>query len=69
MTVTKSPLPIIVGFIALVIIVVIAFAWWQKSKAQKNIEAEQTERILNSDLNTFGSGSDPDLKDLEDKYS
>lgn len=69
MTVTKSPLPKIFAIIGVVVIVLIAFVWWGKAKEQKNKEAEQTERILNSDLHTFGSGVDPKLSDLEDKYS
>lgn len=69
MTVQKSPLPKIFASIAIVVIVIIAFTWWTKAKEQKNKEAEQTERILNSDLNKFGSGVDPSLQDLEDKYS
>lgn len=67
MKVTKSPLPMIIIAIAAVVIVIILFRWWKKAKAQKNLEAEQTERILNADLKTVGSQKD-DLSDLEEKY-
>lgn len=67
MTVTKSPLPGIIIAVCVVIGLVIAFSWWKKAKAQKNLEAEQTERLLNADLHTFGS-SDSSTSSLEDKY-
>lgn len=56
-----------IGIGAVVIIVFISFSWWKKAKKQKNLEAQQTERILNADLETIGS-KDSTLKDLEDKY-
>ncbi len=48
------------------IVVIVAFMWWRKAKEQKNREAEQTERILNANLNTM---VDEELSDLEKKYS
>ena len=41
------------------------YSWWKKAKQQKNLEAEQTKKILETDLNTF---EDNELKDLENKY-
>lgn len=67
MTVTKSPIPGIIVAMCVVIGLFIAFSWWKKAKAQKNLEAEQTERLLNADLHTFGS-SDSSTSSLEDKY-
>lgn len=67
MTVTKSPLPMIILAVIVLIIVVIAFRWWKRAKAQKNAEAAQTERILNADIGQLSE--DPALKDLENKYS
>jgi uncharacterized membrane protein len=66
MQITRSPwIPVMaVGIVA--IIVIVGFNWWKKSKAQKNLEAEQTERILNSDLQTFGG--DGAAEDLAKKY-
>ena len=37
-----------------VLVVLIAFNFWKKRQIQKNLEAEQTERILSQDLGTFG---------------
>lgn len=69
MTVTKetNPVVVIVGFLVLLAIVFIAFTWWKKAKAQKNIEAEHTERILNAELNEIHT-TNPSMQDLEDKY-
>jgi len=58
MSVTRSPwitVWIVMGIAALLFI---GFAWWSKAKHQKNLEAEQTERILNTPLETFGDKED-----------
>ena len=69
MTVTRSPLPSIIISIVVVIGIFIAFSWWKKAKAQKNLEAEQTERILNADLRTMSNqNSGSSMDDLETKY-
>lgn len=67
MKVTHSPvLYIVIGLIALCILLVI-FRFWKAAKKQKNLEAEQNERILNADLGeTFARTAPPD--DLERKY-
>ena len=65
MTVSKSPVVPIIICVTTIVLVVVAFNWWKKSKDQKNKEAEQTERILKSDL---GDLKDDSLKDLENKY-
>lgn len=65
MSVTVSPWVYVGGVAAALAILIIAFAWWSKAKKQKNKEAEQTERILNTPLETFG---DKDFEDLKDKY-
>ena len=49
----------------LVLLVALLYSWWKKAKQQKNLEAEQTKKILETDLNTF---EDNELKDLENKY-
>ena len=60
MTVHRSPwFPVmIVSGIALILFLL--FTWWKQSKAQKNMEAEQTERILSQSLETFGSSGGND---------
>jgi len=40
------------------LLVLMLFRWWQRKQEQKNLEAEQTERILSQPLETLGSGSD-----------
>ena len=67
MTKTTNPVVVLLICLTAVIIVCIAFKWWKRIKRQKNIEAEQTEKILNADLHSFGN-KDSELKDLEDKY-
>jgi len=37
------------------VLVFLLFSWWRAKKEQKNLEAEQTERILNQSLDTFGT--------------
>lgn len=66
MEVTKSPWPIVILVIVILAVVLVAFNWWKKAKAQKNLEAEQTERILNADI---GDISNPEISDLEEKYN
>lgn len=56
-----------IGIIAVILIAFLGFHWWKKAKEQKNLEAEQTARILDADLETIGSG-DSSIDDLEDKY-
>lgn len=65
MDVTVSPIVIIVVAVVIVIVIAILFSWWNKAKAQKNLEAEQTERILNTPMENLGS---VDTSDLEKKY-
>jgi hypothetical protein len=35
---------------------VVVFAWWTSYKKQKNLEAEQTQQILDTPLESFGDG-------------
>ena len=58
MTVTRSPwIPVLI-VIGVIIVLLIIFAWWKKAKEQKNLEAEQTERILNQSLEEIGGSYD-----------
>ena len=57
-----------IGIVAVVVILIILFSWWKKAKKQKNLEAEQTEKILNANLETIGN-NDPTMQELEKKYS
>lgn len=65
MEVTKSPwIPVLV-VLGIIIIVVILFIWWKRVKKQKNLESEQTEKILNTPIERF---SDSEAEDLAKKY-
>ena len=37
------------------LVLLLGFAWWNRVKAQRNREAEEMERILNTPLDSFGS--------------
>lgn len=65
MQVTKSPWIPALTVIGILLMLIIAFIWWNRHKKQKNLEAEQTEKILNTPLDTF-SGSEAEK--LADKY-
>jgi len=54
---------IVLGAIAVVVILSI---WWNRAKKQKNLEAKQTEEILNTPLEKFG---DREIEELADKYN
>ena len=64
MAVTVSPTVWIVGALIILAVLALLFYWWTRAKKQKNIEAEQTEKILNTPLEKLGPG----LTGLEDKY-
>jgi len=58
MTVTRSqwiPVLVVVGIL---LILVLLFNWWKRKRDQKNLEFEQTERILNQPLETIGNQND-----------
>ena len=65
MSVTVSPWVYVGAVAAVLAIIIIAFIWWSRAKKQKNLEAERTERILNTPLETFG---DKNVDDLKGKY-
>lgn len=64
MTVTASPWIPVVFVVAAFGIILVLSRWWKNIKKQKNLEAEQTARILNTPLDMIGSGD----TGLEDKY-
>jgi len=64
MTVTTSPWVWIMGALIILVILALLFYWWSRAKKQKNLEAEQTEKILNTPLEKLG----PDMTGLEEKY-
>jgi len=59
MTVTRSawiPVLVVAGIL---LILLLLFNWWRRNQEQKNLEAEQTERILSQPLETIGNSFDP----------
>jgi len=66
MSVTRSPFVPIFGGLILLAGAALAFVWWNKAKAQKNREFEQTQEILSTSFEEIGGGNE--LRDLEDKY-
>ena len=64
MSVTRPAWMMPAIILGVVLLVALLYSWWKKAK-QKNLEAEQTKKILETDLNTF---EDNELKDLENKY-
>lgn len=51
--------------VTVVAVLVIAFRFWKAKKKQKNIEDENTAKILNTPLESFG---DTELENLQKKY-
>ncbi len=65
MEVTKSPWIPVLAVLGVIVIVIILFSWWKHAKKQKNLEAEQTEKILNTPIEKF---KDSEIEDLKNKY-
>ena len=65
MHVETSAWPYVLIVLGVIAILVILLLWWKKRKEQKNLEARQTEEILNTPLQKFG---DSDVEDLAEKY-
>jgi len=65
MSVTVSPWVYVLIVAGVILLVVIGFVWWRHAKKQKNLEAQQTEDMLNTPLDKFG---DKEAEDLGKKY-
>jgi len=68
MVVTRSqwiPVLIVAGVL---LILFLLFTWWKRKQEQKNLEAEQTERILGQDLTTFEGSSNDEAAQLAKQY-
>lgn len=65
MEVTKSPWILVFVVFGIIIVIAILFYWWKHAKKQKNLEAQQTEKILNTPIEKY---SDSELEDLAEKY-
>ena len=51
------------------LLIFLLFRWWQKKQEQKNLEAEQLERVLNQPLETIGSPVSDAAHDLAQQYT
>ena len=56
MSVMTSPWVPVLVVLGILAVLTVAFFWWRSYKKQKNKEAEDTEKILHTPLETFGSG-------------
>lgn len=65
MKITKSPWISVLIVISILVILFLLFNWWKHSKKQKNLEAEQTEKILKTPLEKF---KDKETDELAKKY-
>lgn len=65
MTVTRSPwIPVLI-VLGVVLLAALLFVWWLRAKRQRNLEAKQTEDILNIPLDKFGT---TEAEELAKKY-
>ncbi len=65
MEVTKSPWIPVLAVLGIIVVVLLLFSWWKHAKKQKNLEAKQTEEILNTPIEKF---SDSEAETLRKKY-
>ena len=65
MTVTRSPWIAVWIVIGVLAVIVIAFVWWRSYQKQRNLEDEQTRKILETPLETFGNS---EAEELAKKY-
>ncbi len=65
MDVTRSPWINVMIVFGVVVLIIILFIWWRANKRQKDLEAKQTEEILNTPLDKF---EDLEAERLTKKY-
>jgi len=65
MEVTRSPWITVLIVFGVVVLLALLFLWWRHAKKQKNLEAQQTEDILKTPLDTFGN---TEAEELTKKY-
>lgn len=68
MTVTRSPWVTVMIVFGILLILFLLFTWWKRKQEQKNLEAEQTERILGQQLDTFGAETNDAASQLAQEY-
>ena len=65
MEVTRSPWIAVLIVFGVIILLALLFFWWRHAKKQRNLEAQQTEDILKTPLDTFGN---TEAEELRKKY-
>jgi uncharacterized membrane protein len=65
MTVTRSPWIIVLTILGVLLLLSLLYLWWSHAKKQKNLEAQQTEEMLKTPLDTFGN---TEAEELAKKY-
>ena len=65
MTITRSPWIPVMMVLGAVLLAILLFVWWIRAKRQRNLEAKQTEDILNIPLDKFGI---TEAEELAKKY-
>ena len=65
MTVTRSPWIIVLTILGVLLLLSLLYMWWSHAKKQKNLEAQQTEEMLKTPLDTFGN---TEAEELAKKY-
>ncbi|MCL2365382.1 MAG: hypothetical protein FWC71_12080 [Defluviitaleaceae bacterium] len=68
MSVTRSPWFNVLIVAGVALILFLLFTWWKAKRDQKNLEAEQTEAILNADLTEFGNTTHDEASRLAQQY-
>jgi len=68
MSVHRSPWINVLIVAGVLLILFLLFTWWKAKRDQKNLEAEQTEAILNADLTEFGSSTHDEASRLAQQY-
>lgn len=65
MTVTRSPWISVLTVLGVLLLLSLSYMWWRHAKKQKNLEAQQTEEMLKTPLDTFGN---TEAEELAKKY-
>jgi len=68
MNVHRSPWINVLIAASVALILFLLYTWWKAKQDQKNLEAEQTERILNQDLSEFGNTGSDKASQLAELY-
>jgi uncharacterized membrane protein len=68
MTVHRSPWVTVLVVAGVLLILFLLYTWWKAKRDQKNLEFEQTQEILNTNLTEFGSSTPDEASRLAQQY-